>query len=228
MNTAKDFRQSARESLRGNWKIAVGAGFVASLFGATQSFTPDINFEFRTTTNVNSASSLPQGIIDYLPLIIAVIALFAIIMTILQWIVQPGYAKFNLDVADGVPELRAKTLFRYFNDWRRMACAGFLRDIYTMLWTLLLFIPGIIAQYNYAMTSYILAEHPELSANEAISLSKRMMRGNRWRLFCLEFSFIGWAVLTIFTLGIGSLWLIPYVQAAFAHFYREVSASYAE
>ena len=107
-----------------------------------------------------------------------------------------------------------------------MVWANFLRGLYTLLWALLLIIPGMIAVYDYSMTNFILNEHPELTANEAIALSKGMMRGNRWRLFCLEFSFIGWMLLSALTLGIGALWLIPYSHAAYAHFYREVSTEY--
>lgn len=83
----------------------------------------------------------------------------------------------------------------------------------------------MIASYSYAMTEYILAENPEISANEAITMSKQMMDGNKWRLFCLDFSFIGWDILCGLTLGIGYLWLTPYKQAARAIFYREVSGT---
>ena len=79
-----------------------------------------------------------------------------------------------------------------------------------------------MASYSYAMTGYILAEHPELTASEAIAQSKAMMAGNRWRLFCLQFSFIGWDILCALTLGIGNLALRPYRHAAEAAFYREL------
>ena len=75
------------------------------------------------------------------------------------------------------------------------------------------------------MTNYILAENPEMSASEAINLSKQMMDGNKWRLFCLRLSFIGWDILCGLTLGIGYLWLNPYKQTAEAVFYREVSGT---
>ena len=99
----------------------------------------------------------------------------------------------------------------------------FLINLYIFLWTLLFIIPGIIASYSYSMTHYIMAENPEYGVNEAIAASKEMMRGNRWRLFCLRFSFIGWSILCIFTLGIGYLWLNPYMEAANAAFYKEIS-----
>ena len=93
------------------------------------------------------------------------------------------------------------------------------------LWSLLFVIPGIVADYSYSMTDYILAEHPDMTASEAIAASKAMMAGNKWRLFCLNMSFIGWALLSIFTLGIGILWLNPYQNVSVAAFYREISGT---
>ena len=61
-----------------------------------------------------------------------------------------------------------------------------------------------------------------MGANDAITRSKELMKGNKWRLFCLDFSFIGWDILSAFTLGIGDLWLTPYRSAAAAAFYREL------
>ena len=115
-----------------------------------------------------------------------------------------------------------ETLFSYFPYWKTIAVTMLLQAVYILLWTLLLIIPGIMASYSYAMTGYILAEHPELTAGEAIAQSKAMMAGNRWRLFCLQFSFIGWGILCALTLGIGNLALRPYRHAAEAAFYREL------
>ena len=83
-------------------------------------------------------------------------------------------------------------------------------------------IPGIIKTYEYAIIPYILADDPEISSKDAFKKAKQMMKGNKWRLFKLEFSFIGWAVLCVLTLGIGMFFLIPYVNAAAAEFYVEL------
>lgn len=72
------------------------------------------------------------------------------------------------------------------------------------------------------MTDYILAEHPDMTPGEVMKCSKAMMEGNRWRLFCLQFSFIGWDILCALTLGLGNLALRPYEMAAIAAFYREL------
>lgn len=81
-----------------------------------------------------------------------------------------------------------------------------------------------VKQYSYAMAPYILYENPSMSANDAIKQSIQLMKGNKWRLFCLCFSFIGWLLLSIFfTCGIGMFWVKPYQEAAFAAFYREIA-----
>ncbi len=82
-------------------------------------------------------------------------------------------------------------------------------------------IPGIIKGYAYAMTPFIMAENPQMTAREAIKRSQELMDGHKWELFCLGFSFIGWNLLTVLTLGIGTFFLNPYMNAAYAAFYRE-------
>ena len=94
--------------------------------------------------------------------------------------------------------------------------------IYTFLWSLLLIVPGIIKSFSYAMTPFILIDHPEMSVNEAITESRHIMDGHKWELFCLNFSFIGWWLLGFLTCGLLFLWLIPYVGITNAAFYRSL------
>ena len=98
-----------------------------------------------------------------------------------------------------------------------------LKMLYIYLWSLLLFIPGIVKSYSYAMTDYILADHPEYTATQAINESRRMMDGNKMRLFMLDLSFIGWFVVGCLTFGIGFAWVMPYMMTAKTHFYEEIS-----
>ena len=122
------------------------------------------------------------------------------------------------------------------------------------LWAILQLIVGI---YSYAMTPYIMAEHPSLTANEAITESRRIMGGNKWRLFCLDLSFIGWellcalplyagyflflnnfsgseamaisiVLLLAIPLSIGFFFVRPYEEAAWATFYRDITAAPTE
>ena len=230
---AADFRRIARESLKGKWGIALGTGLVASLLGGTIG-------SGGASFNANSAGvqqRLSSGELDgifysdafrhLLPLIFiigAILAAWSLVMLVLGGAVSLGYAKFNLNLVDGQPP-RFDDLFSEFHRIWPAFCLHFLMGLFVVLWSLLFIIPGILAAYSYAMAPYILAENPDMTAREAIAASKEMMRGNRCRLFCLGFSFIGWTILAALTLGIGTLWLRPYEEAAHAAFYREVSGT---
>lgn len=100
--------------------------------------------------------------------------------------------------------------------------ASVLYNVFILLWSLLFVIPGIVKTYSYAMTFYILRDDPDMPANDAITESRRMMDGNKFRLFCLHFSFIGWLLLSALTFGILLLWIIPYMQTAQAAFYESL------
>ncbi len=113
-----------------------------------------------------------------------------------------------------------------YHDFVRNFLTILLVYVYIVLWTLLLIIPGIIKALSYSMTVFILRDRPDLKYNSAIELSMAMMRGHKWDLFWLYLTFIGWAILCIFTLGIGYFWLQPYTMSTMANFYEEVKAEY--
>jgi len=237
MKYAADFRRIARDALSGKWMIAVLVGLVAMLLGGASSGGPEVklnidasganaSFEFAGQTIFSTGGGLDSEIGAFLVGSAIYITIAAIVMAVVYYvlgsIISVGYARFNLDLVDrGVPGF--ETLFGYFSNWKTTAIARLLQSVYILLWSLLFIIPGVIATYSYAMTEFILAENPDLTASEAIARSKEMMSGNRWRLFCLHFSFIGWDILSSLTLGIGNLWLRPYKQAANAAFYREIT-----
>lgn len=240
MKYAADFRSIARNALSGKWGLAVITGLIASLLGAIASNGPEIKFNFNDnganvglefagqqiyTSGTGWNEQLTGFIVGSATFIVIAALVMAVVYFILGSVVGVGYSKFNLDLVDRQKEPEIATLFGYFKYWKNTAVANLLQGLYVFLWSLLFIIPGIIAGYSYAMTDYILAENPELTASEAIEQSKQMMSGNRWRLFCLQFSFIGWDLLCALTLGIGNLWLTPYKQAATAAFYREVSGT---
>ena len=114
--------------------------------------------------------------------------------------------------------------FSVFSKYGRYLGVSLLYTLYVFLWSLLLIIPGIIKSYAYAMTPYVANDHPELDADDCIHESRMMMKGNKWKLFCMDLSFIGWAILCIFTLGIGFLWLQPWIESSHARFYEELKA----
>ena len=133
-----------------------------------------------------------------------------------------GFMGFFLGIAQE-NEARLETLFIGFRRFWKSLGVYFFYTLFILLWTLLLIIPGIIATFRYAMVFFIVADDEDCGAFEALGRSKEMMKGNKWKYFCLQWRFIWWSLLaTFFTFGIGFLWLVPYMQTAQAKFYEDV------
>lgn len=137
-----------------------------------------------------------------------------------------GCNAFKELLRNGDDKVLANTFSNTFKGYPRVLGFSLLYVVFVFLWSLLLYIPGIIKSLAYAMSPFILKDHPELSPNQAINLSQKMMKGHKFDLFCLMLSFIGWAFLTVFTFGIGYLWLAPYMCTTMAAFYEDVKAEY--
>ncbi len=150
----------------------------------------------------------------------------SLISTLLLVPMQYAYSIVFLDDLRSGKKLEVASLFEGYSDYLRIVGTYLLVGIYVFLWSLLLIIPGIIKGLGYSQTVYVLKDNPELSFNSAIKRSCEMMKGHRWEYFCLYFSFIGWILLEIITLGIASLWVNPYMNATFANYYEKLKAEY--
>ena len=181
----------ARESLSGNWGLAI-------------------------------ATFLVYGII---------ISIFQVIPTVgpvlVLFIAGPmlvGISMFSLSLSRG-ENARLEQIFEGFKNYGTVLGAYLLMVVLILLWMLLLIIPGIIAAIAYSQTFYILAEDDAISSMDALKKSKEMMDGYKWKYFCLGLRFIGWALLCVLTLGIGFLWLSPYIQVSYAKFYEDIKTA---
>lgn len=239
MRVSSDFREQARDALSGKWGSAVLTTLIASILGADVTMTVGSNASSvaQSVSNTmkggdadvsykNLLSSIPVTTLTYIFGALMAIAGLALIVGIVQYVigsfVSLGLIQYNLDLIDG----REAELGQIFSKAPMFGKAFWLRlrmQIFTFLWTLLFIIPGIIKAYSYSMAGFIMTENPEMTAKEAMEVSERMMQGNKWRLFCLNISFIGWNLLGMLSLGIGMLWVNPYQNAAVAAFYDEIS-----
>lgn len=116
------------------------------------------------------------------------------------------------------------TMFDGFNRFVPAFQLYVLIQVFVLLWSLLLIIPGIIASLRYSQAFFIMQDDPHISATDALNASKEMMIGHKGRLFVLHLSFIGWALLCVLTFGIGFLWLYPYILASQAAFYQDLKS----
>lgn len=120
-------------------------------------------------------------------------------------------------------EMQLGDLFKGFSDdFGQTLLIGLMTNIFIVLWTLLLIVPGIIKSYAYSMAYYIKVDHPEYDWRQCISESQAMMKGHKGELFMLDLSFIGWLIVGVLCLGVGVLWVEPYMEAARAQFYESI------
>lgn len=152
-----------------------------------------------------------------------VLICYSIVRFVIGGAIELGENRYCIDLLTREHEPEFKTLFSRFSIFGKALELRILTGVFTILWMLLLIIPGIIASYRYILAPYLMAENPEMGAMEAIEKSKELMKGNKWRLFCLHMSFFGWIILSQFTADILSLWISPYSNVATAAFYLEVT-----
>ncbi len=216
--TASDYRARAREILSGKWGMAILITLVAAILGglATSSGS-GFDFEIKG----NDLQAIPEIVRTYLVIAASIGGVLGFVAFIIGGTVQLGYCKYLLKLHDG-GDGELKDLFSEFDRFADGFVLSLLTGIYVFLWSLLFVIPGIVATYKYAMAPFILAENPGMKPSEAIEASKNMMDGHKGELFCLDLSFIGWALLSGLTMGIGSLWLNPYTNVSHAVFYRNI------
>ena len=211
-------KSMARWRLQTERSNAILAALAALLCGASLSG----GVQFRLQLNGSDESARFAAV--FLPLFLILGLVSVVYSVFLGNVIHTGLRGWFMRYSRG-ENARAGEVFASFRIYLPSMTTALLRDVFVFLWSLLFIIPGIVASYSYAMTGYILAEDPDLTASQAIQRSKELMQGNRWRLFCLQLSFIGWIILCLFTFGIGNLFLNPYQTAADAAFYREISGT---
>lgn len=141
------------------------------------------------------------------------------------WIAEPAFAlslvMIYLDLAKGTKPEISRVFDGFYDLWSSIKVSFFV-GIFTLLWSLLLIVPGIIKAYSYSMAYYILAENKGMPALEAIRRSQEMMEGHKMDLFVLSLSFIGWNLLGAITFGIAYIWVAPYMMATVTNFYNAI------
>lgn len=194
-------------------------------------FVYEDDYEYSEPDISIGDSSLPPifGAIFGGILLIVIIIIAGLFIFVLHPL-SVGLYKFFLDNSDDPSAgLTGSNIGLGFGkNYMNLVGAIFTTELLTLVFTLLLIVPGIIKQLEWRMVRYILAENPEMSGTEARALSSKMMDGNKWDAFVLDLSFIGWALLGMITLGIGNIiWTNPYQAATNAELYLTLSSRHA-
>lgn len=206
--------------------ITKGAAVSAYLFTLIYlliDFALGLVLEFATGSTAAELSAvlemdIPFPTLSMPPLMVSFIS---ILISLISMLLSVGYILYTMGVRRG-RTMPYATLFDGFAFVGKVIVLEILIFVFTFLWSLLLFIPGIIAGYRYRFALYNLCENPRLSASEALNMSKAQTRGYKWQLFVLDLSFIGWSLLCGLTMGILSIWIMPYIQQTDIGFFEEI------
>ncbi len=209
----KELMAAARISLDGNWGMAI-LGYVL-YFALVMSFSA---FIFAGTFFVGAIGSASGT--DTSSALSSMQFVSKLVELLVSGAFMVGLCSFYLVIVQE-SEGRLEALFTGFRRFWKSFGACFLYTLFIILWSLLFIIPGIIAFFRYAMVFFIIADDEDCGALEAISRSKEMMKGNKWKYFCLNWRFFWWGLLCT-VLPFGMLWLLPYMQTSFAKFYEDV------
>ena len=132
-----------------------------------------------------------------------------------------AFARIHLNMTKG-EKVELKELLESFNDFGRSVLLNLLIVVFTILWSFLLIVPGIIKAISYSMSFYIMADNQDMDAFEALNESKRMMEGHKWEYFVLIISFILWWLLGAITCGLAFIYVEPYQNVTLANFYNKI------
>lgn len=198
MITRTELKNEALATLRGKWTQPVLAALIVMLVSA---FTQGGN-------QTKSAVFVTLGFLVAL-----------LVACNLQFGFEVAMLRFRRGREDSVNEMLAAG---FKEDYGRVLGISLLRAVFICLWALLLIVPGIIKAYAYSMTAYIAEDNPELGPKECLDQSQAMMQGHKMDLFLLDLSYIGWILLGFLSLGIGFLWISPWMEMAHIRFYEEL------
>lgn len=226
LRLAKDYRTLARNVLQNHWGVAIAVSLVGSLLGAEGVGPSPYSFSsFSKRLDNTFDIRLSEYIAPIMTTIAVYITIISLALLFIGSAIILGMNYFNIQLLTN-QKVSFSMLFDRFFVIEKAIELRLYTFMFTFFWSLLLLVPGIIAAYRYRLATYIMTEDPRVGIRQAVEISKNMMVGNKFRSFCLDCSFIGWGILCLLTAGIGYLWLIPYMHAAEAAFYLDVSGQY--
>ncbi|MCI1208283.1 MAG: DUF975 family protein [Treponema sp.] len=227
----KMYKLFARRELKGRWTIPVLSTLIVvcikEIFNipyfiqllrsvqASHEITLKADFLELYRTMEPAVATPALQISQYIAIFVTIILSFALLHLYLKMSESPAPVTFN-------------TFLEGLNLWLRAILASLWFCLWSFLWLLLFIIPGLVKAVSYSQMFYLVAEYPHMSITKAMKISKIMTRGSKGDLFIMYLSFIGWAILASLTLGIGYLWLSPYVNLSFVNSYRALKKQSVE
>lgn len=220
----QELKLEAKELLSGRWKEAILLNAIPALLTITVmaiSFSVLFVLFGELMTNPDSYNTAPADSSGSTTVsIVSSFLTVGISYAFLDWLRDP--------------EMRIQPLRQALQVFTKKYFLGtlliyVLTSIFLTLWTMLLVIPGIIKTFSYSQAYFIFKDRKSVSGNQKVSAlaciteSRKMMDGHKFEYFMLQLSFLGWGILSVISLGIGFLWLNPYMNTTYAAFYKNLT-----
>ena len=226
MWTREQLKFNAKGRLRFYYWSGVLACLIAGFLGGGVSGGVGFQFDLFQYDFSGFDGLFGRGDETQVEIVMILLAIYLIILALVicyslfvSMVVQVGLNRFFMENREHKASL-AVVFSGFKGNYLNVVKVQFFTQLSIFLWTLLLIVPGIIKSYEYFFVPYLLAENPNMDVYRAKELSRQMTDGEKWRIFVLGLSFIGWELLAAFTCGIGSIFLAPYIQATFAELYE--------
>lgn len=224
--TASEIKARARAFLgeNGGWFTSAVGNLLAIIIvnavnGTARAFLGLVPL-LKLAQDVQVGKAAPEALVQVMPQFMLGLSVAMLIAMYLGAVFSFGTASLSIAVVRG--GAKVGHVFSGFGRGIALMWMLALMQMYVFLWTLLFIVPGIRAVFSYSLMYYVRVDHPDWGANQCLAESKRLMNGNRWRLFCLFFSFIGWFLLVVATLGLAAFWVLPYLQTSVGAFYEDL------
>lgn len=231
--SSAELKSEAKALLKGRWSTGILLSLVPFLASIVYFVIINILFVLVGLGSIASGSS-QSGMLETVSIIAVIVLIVAIIsLSILISLIQTGVDFVYLDWIRK-PEMDIEPINNSFQIFKKGQAGGvvllyIVEYVFVYLWTLLLVIPGLIKSIAYSQSYYIYKDVNDSSLNNNMTIpnyiteSRQLMDGHKGRYFYMMFSFLGWSILATLTLGIGFLWLIPYMSATYAAFYKDLA-----
>lgn len=196
MTSNYELKQKSKECMEGNWGNIIGVILLSLGINTVLGFIL-VKLQIKNEIIINLISATINAFFGF------------------------GYLNFFLKISRD-EEVEVEELWSKPKMFISYIVASVTVAFFTVLWSLLLIIPGVIASIRYSMIYLVMLDNPEITIMGALNESKRIMEGHKLQYFKLLLSFLGWIVLGIFTLGILYVWLIPYMNVVQCNFYNQI------
>lgn len=234
MWTRAQLKENAKLALKGRYWMAFLASIVAGILiggssggGGGAAGSNAASAVQNSGGSYNGFESVASEIAEAMAVVVPILLSVGLLVTLIVvgfsvFVSNPmkvGHSRYYMENRTVLPDF-AKIFSGFNKSYMNVVTTMFMRDLFAWLWSLLFVIPGIIKGYAYWMVDYIMAENPGMDWHRAMDISKAVTNGEKWNMFVLDLSFLGWALLGVLCCGIGTLFLTPYINATKAELYE--------